>query len=217
MKAWILVATLVVAACSGANEGRPHVDTHDFSPVHAAIDRFVKSGRTPQAFAQLTSGIEEMRGRDAVVAVDAELRLLALAAPLIERARSRPLATELDELALTVWPTLLSSPLTGERDPTFAPSAGESPRSYVARLCQSELAAECAAVPADVQAITVRAIALRNANERMRIALAQCLHCTADGPEWQRLGWTLESLDNEASHQRTRIARAERAVVSQAN
>jgi len=211
MKSWLFVVMLVVAACGGAIDERPATENHEASSTHAAVDRFVKSGRSPRAFGHLSSTIEEIRGSEDVVALDAELRLLALAAPLVESARSRGLAREVDELALTVWPTLLSAPLTGAARPTVVPRDSESPRDYVARLCATELA--CGDESADVQAMTVRAFALRNANERMRNALARCLHCASDGPEWQRLGWTFDSLDHEAAHHRTRAARAARAVV----
>lgn len=207
----MLVGMLVVAACGGSIEERPAARSHDGSQRHAAIERFVNSGRTPDAFAQLASTFEGMRGADPVVALDAELRLLALAAPIVEHARSRTLNEQLDELALTVWPTLLSSPLTGAARPTVAPRNSESPRAYVARLCADELS--CGSESPEVQAITVRAIALRNANERMHEALARCLHCASDGPEWHRRGWMLESLDRAAAHEQTRLARAARPVL----
>lgn len=158
------------------------------------IDQFVAAGRTPAALRDLAADLAPLRDGPRAIAEDAELRLLALAAPIVEAVRMLPLDEQVAQLATTVWPVLLERSLDAPAHGTLAPQDGEAPSAYLIRLCAGPLAASChEATPA----LAVRAIAMQRADERMRDALARCTVCdVSDG--WHAQAWTWESLAREA-------------------
>lgn len=134
---------------------------------------------------------------DPAIAAEAELRLVSLAAPLVASVRHRPLAEQVSTLGLTVWPVLLDEPVHDS----------ESADDYLARLCAGPLRNECGAVAPVDRGLVVRAVAMRRADARMRAALATCLDCRSS--EWDRIGFTWESLDREATRYVASLRRSE--------
>lgn len=173
--------------------------TNDVSETRSEIDQYVAAERTPAAFATLAGTLEAIRG-DGTAAHDAEVRLLALAQPLADAARHGALDDEVDALALTVWPALLADPLTTASRRDFAPRPGETTTSYVARLCEDVLFAECGGLAPEHQIMAVRAAAMRRGSERMRVALTTCTRCgLATEAGWREIGWKWESLARNAT------------------
>jgi hypothetical protein len=207
MLARVAILAVVVAACS-----RPEpraLPTVSSPAVAEQVATFVAAGRTPAAFVALAVGLSDVAVGTPAEAPTAELRLVSLAAPLAEAMRSRPVAEQASVLALTVWPALLAPPLTDRTSSTtFAPHESEDADEYIARLCAGPLRDKCGAVAPDERAIIVRAAAIRNADLRMHAALATCLDCDRS---WERLGWTWESLDREATGDLALLRRQENA------
>jgi hypothetical protein len=191
-RAAVVIAFAIVACGRNGIEVAPGAD---MSPTATLIDRYIADGADPTAFANLANALEIVRdARDREVAADAELRLLALAAPLVDEARMSPIDEQVDALALTVWPALLAAPLTGIADAATTPAAGESATAYLLRLCSDTLAAECGAAPA----VGVRSLAVHRANLRMHQVIGGCLHCaTDDEPGWRAAAYRWESLDRQ--------------------
>jgi len=181
-------AALLVLVAVGCNRPEPRaIPSPPVSAVVAHVERFVSAGRTPSAFAELAVSLADVHvGNPA--AGEAELKLVALAAPLADSLRSRPLTEQSHALGLTVWPALLG----------VSVHAGESTEDYLARVCAGELRGECGSVEVDQRAIVVRAAAMRRGDIRMHEALSKCLECRGDAA-WERLAWTWESLDREAT------------------
>jgi len=204
--------TLVVALLAACE--RPSVDvvTGDSSDYNrralsAAVDEFVANGRTNQAYAELANTVLELRpGMDRTVAEEAELKLVVLALPPVKSVQAKSMAEQVDALALTVWPTLLSPPIEADamliqRDAKAAqlhPRAGEDARAYLQRLCGSLLAGDCKQVVPEHQGAVVAAVATRRAMERVRNAVADCVMCGAD-PGWREAVRSWESLDRTAN------------------
>lgn len=187
----------ILAGCTAREADVVHV-VDDGAGMSQQIDAYVAAGRTPEAFARLAGGLDRRQLRsDAARAAEAEVRLLALALPHADTARSYPIGEQASRLALTVWPVLLDHSLaTGTTNPALAPHASEDAASYLARLCETVLVAQCGDVVPEARAVAVRAVAMHRADARMRIALA-----TWSDPEWMAIGWKWESLahDGEAS------------------
>lgn len=189
-----LLASLLAACSRPEPRALPVVSE---PAVVAQVERFVANGRTSEAYAALAVGLADVAVGDPATARMAELRVVSLAAPLADAVRSRPMTEQVEALALTVWPALLEAPLTARATSVvFAPLAGESGDEYLERLCAGPLHDECGTAAPDQRAIIVRAVAMRNADERMHSALSTCLDCDRS---WDRLGWTWESLDREAT------------------
>src|SRR4051812_44915725 len=128
MKAALALAVSVaaLAACGqervGVTKGDPNSDYNEHA-LQAAIDEFVANGRTAPAFADLAKQTLALRpGMDRTVGDEAELKLIVLALQPIQAAQSKPMAEQVETLALTVWPTLLAPPIAADavmlkRDP----------------------------------------------------------------------------------------------------
>jgi hypothetical protein len=204
-----ILAVLLIACGSGQDRAAPAVNVPQAeTAVTRHVKRFVTQGRTNRAYAELSVALADDTVGNPSAAAEAELRQLGLAAPLAEAARSRTLTEQVDALALTVWPALLARPLTGATpDAALRPHAGEGANDYLARLCNGPFRTECGGVLPEERPTIVRALAMRAANERMRAALATCLFCTTRDQDWDRLGWTWESLDREASGAVTSLSR----------
>jgi hypothetical protein len=206
----VLCLALVSAACGqeriSVEKGDPAND-YNQSALQTAIDEFVTNGRSAQAFADLAKHAFALRpGMDRTVADQAELKLIVLALQPMQAAQSKPMAEQVETLALTVWPTLLAPPLTADgvlikRDPKAAlllPQTGESPRQYIERLCGGPLAGHCKQIVPEYQGEVIAALATRRAMERARNAVSSCVMCAAE-PGWREAVRSWESLDRLAA------------------
>ncbi len=201
----LVVVLLALAAC-----GEDKIDVHatgaadyNHKALLQAVDAFVGKGRTADAYGELASTVTQLRpGMDRSVAREAELKLVVLALGPVRAAIGKPIRTQIDTLALTVWPTLLAPEIEADelltrRDPkaaTLLPAAGESVRDYVVRMCGGPLAGNCKQIVPEQQGAIVAAVATRRATERVRNAVADCVMCGAD-PAWHQAVRTWESLD----------------------
>src|SRR5262245_50557298 len=111
------VVLVVLGTASGCGQDRIEVrpaETGDYNhgALLVAVDKFVAAGRTPEAYAELSQTVFALRpGMDRSVARDAELKLMVLALAPVQAVQARPMTDQVDALALTVWPTLLSPEL----------------------------------------------------------------------------------------------------------
>jgi hypothetical protein len=217
MRRVVLALICVVAAC-----GRDKIevaqssnDDYKHDALVASVDKFVKAGRTPEAFAELSQTVSTLRPHmDRTVGKEAELKLIVLALAPVQAMQAKPISERVDELALTVWPTLLAHPIAADtmlavRDPRAAelvPKPGEDPAQYMTRLCEGPLARYCKQVVPELQGDVIEQLALRRATERARSAVAECLGCDND-PGWKQAvhGW--ESLDRAATERITDVER----------
>ena len=199
----------VLAACGEEKiQVRPGDSTdYNHGAMLAAVDKFVASGRTPDAYAKLAQTAFRLRGgMDRSVAQETELKLMVLALAPVQSVHAKPMAEQVDALALTVWPTLIApvfeaDDLLFKRDPRAAemmPKPGEDPRAYLVRLCGGPLASDCKQVVPEQQGAAVSAIATRRATERVRNAIADCVMCGAD-PGWHEAVRAWEALDRMAN------------------
>ena len=210
MVARFLALAVLVAACSqervAVSKGDPGSD-YNQSALQAAIDEFVANGRTAQAYADLAKTVMKLRpGMDRTVADEAELKLVVLALQPIQAVQSKPMAEQIETLALTVWPTLLAPPIKADavlikRDPSAAlmlPQVGEDPRRYLQRLCGGPLAGDCKQIVPEYQGEIVAALAMKRGMERVRNAVSSCVMCAAE-PGWHQAVRTWESLERLAA------------------
>lgn len=184
MKTAAALIVVLAAACGveASSVKAPQVDASEI--LRDPIDRFVASGKTAAAFAELADEIDRVDDTPGV-ADEASLRLLALAAPIVESTRTQALDAQIESLALTVWPSLI-----GDRA-----ASNESAVQYVARQCDA--LPGCRALPEARRPLVVRAAAMHRAAAQMRTALDRCLHCGTD-PTWASLGSRWESFDAQA-------------------
>jgi len=205
-----LAVAVALAACSReAVEVNRDPDQADYNhgALRAAVDTFVKAGRTPDAYADLTRTVLALRaGMDRSVAEEAELKLIVLALGPIQSVGASPMAEQVEALALTVWPTLLAPPIEPDaiavkRDSSSSelyPKKGESPTGYLRRLCGGPLAGDCKQVVPEYQGHVVAALAARRGTERARNAVASCMMCSTDRG-WHEAVRSWEALDRIAN------------------
>jgi hypothetical protein len=199
----------ILAACGQEKVEVRQGDTSDYNhgALLTAVDKFVASGRTPAAYAELSQSALALRaGMDRTVAKEAELKLLVLALAPVQSVHAKSISEQVDALALSVWPTLLAPEIEADdllvrhdsRSAAMAPRAREDARSYLIRLCGGPLAGRCKQVVPELQGPVVAAIATRRATERVRNAVSDCVMCGTD-PGWNEAvhGW--EALDRMAS------------------
>jgi len=204
-----LVASILLAACGqdaiGVKPGSSSEDYHR-AELTAAVNDFVSAGRTPAAYAELAHTVVALRpGMDKSVAEDAELRLVVLAIEPIKSVQAKPIAEQIDALALTVFPTLLAPAIEADelnrvRDPKapeLVPKPGESASAYLERMCGGVLAIDCKRVVPEDQGLVVEALGIRRATERARNAVGDCLSCSSD-PGWHQAVLAWEELDRSA-------------------
>src|SRR5690606_39314997 len=111
----------------------------------------VEDGRTPEAYLELATKVLALRpGMDKTVAQEAERKLVVLALHPVQAVQAKSRAEQVEALALTVWPTLISDPIVADavllkRDPKpmLLPRPGEDASAYLQRLCGGPLAGEC--------------------------------------------------------------------------
>lgn len=199
----------IVAACGEDKiQVRPG-DTTDYNhaAMLTAVDKFVAAGRTPAAYGELAQSAFELRGgMDRSVARETELKLMVLALAPVQSVHAKSMSEQVDALALTVWPTLLTpvfeaDDLVFKRDPKAAqmmPKPGETAQGYLLRLCGGPLASECKHIVPEHQGEIVAALATRHATERVRNAVSDCVMCGAD-PGWHEAVRAWEALDRIAN------------------
>jgi hypothetical protein len=215
VKAVVLVVALV--AC-----GSDKIEVHDQGTAdynHAAflkaVDGFVASGRTPAAYGLLAATVRGLRpGMDKAVADETELKMVVLALGPVQSIADKPMADQVDALALTVWPTLLAPRIEADallevRDSKaaqLAPLNGEDPHGYIERLCGGVLAGDCKHIVPEQQGDVVYALVVHRATERVRNAVSDCMTCSTEAG-WHDavVGW--ETLDREANTWITDITR----------
>jgi len=212
-----LLLLCVLAACGEEKIEVRQGDSADYNhgALLAAVDKFVASGRTPEAYAELSQTAFRLRnGMDHSVAQEAELKLLVLALAPVQSVHAKPMSEQVDALALTVWPTLITpvfeaDDLLVKRDPRAAemmPKPGEDPHAFLLRLCGGPLASDCKQVVPEQQGAAIAAIATRRATERVRNAIADCVMCSAD-PGWHEAVRAWEALDRMANSWITDVER----------
>jgi len=89
---------------------------------------------------------------------------VVLALPPVKSVQAKSMAEQVDALALTVWPTLLSPTIEADavliqRDTKAAqlqPQSGEDARTYLQRLCGGLLASDCKQVVPSIRAPSSR-------------------------------------------------------------
>jgi hypothetical protein len=204
-----LVSLLSSTACGQDKIEVRKTESGDYNhgALLLAVDKFVAAGRTPDAYAELSQTAFQLRsGMDRTVAKEAELKLMVLALAPVQSVHAKPMAEQIEALALTVWPTLIAPEFEADevlvkRDPMAAammPKPGETARTYLIRLCGGPLASDCKQIVPEEQGAVVGAVATRRATERVRNAVAGCVMCSAD-PGWHEAVRTWESLDRMAN------------------
>ncbi len=212
-----VAASLLLAACGTEpiEVTTKNVADYNRGAMVSAVDKFVQDGRTPEAYRDLAARAIELRGgMDRTVAEEAELKMLVLALAPVQSVSAKPMAEQVEVLALTVWPTLLGQELEADkvlinRDPRwleYGPKQGEVARDYLQRLCGGVLAGECKQVVPEYQGAAIAAFAVRRATERVRNSISNCVTCDGD-PGWKEAVRTWESLDRLASSTIHEIAR----------
>jgi hypothetical protein len=210
-RAVMVMLALVSAACGRDVIGVSSSASDDFKhdALTSAVDKFVKAGRTPDAYAELAATVAQLRPSfDRQVAKEAELRMIILALGPIQSMQTKSLRERTDALALTVWPTLLSPAIAADaplivrdtRAPELLPKPGEDPDQYLLRLCAEPLARVCKRVVPEHQAEIIEQLAIRRATERARNTVAECEACKPEIDPGYRTavqGW--ESLDRRAT------------------
>lgn len=209
----VLAAAAAPVVASGCNResievsrGAEHAD-YNHGALRTAVDAFVKAGRTPDAYADLSRTVFALRpGMDRAVAEEAELKLVVLALAPIQSVSSKPMPEQVDMLALTVWPTLLSPPIEADaivvkrdaRSADLMPKPGEKPGDYLRRLCGGPLAGDCKQIVPEYQGHVIAALAVRRGTERARNAVAGCVMCATERG-WHEAVRAWESLDRMAN------------------
>lgn len=203
-----LVLAFVAAACGrDVIEVKPGgTDDYKHAALVGAIDKFVKAGRSPEAFGELARTVSSLRPQmDRTVGKEAELKVIVLALAPVQAMQAKPIRARVEALALTVWPTLLAPPIAADvmlavHDPKaaeLAPKPGEDPSQYLERLCAEPLARYCKRVVPEHQGQVLEQLAVRRATERARNAVAECLQCNDSDPGWKQAMRTWESLDGQ--------------------
>lgn len=202
-------AVMILAACGQEpiEVTTKNVADYNRGALLAAVDEFVKDGRTPEAYRDLAKQVTKLRdGMDRAIGEEAELKMVVLALAPIQSVAAKPMAEQVEELALSVWPTLLGQEIEADkvlinRDPRwleYEPKQGEAARDYLQRLCGGVLAGECKQVVPEYQGAAVSAFVIRRGTERVRNAISNCVTCDGD-PGWKEAVRTWESLDRLAS------------------
>ena len=201
-----LLLSVAVAGCGRdpieVSRGGDSAD-YNHAALRAAVDAFVKAGRTPDAYAELSKAVFALRpGMDRAVAEEAELKLVVLALEPIKSVAAKPMRDQLEVLALTVWPTLIAPRIEADaivvkrdaKSSELIPKPGEKPGEYLSRLCGGPLAGDCKQYVPEYQGHAVAALATRRATERARNAVAGCVMCSAE-PGWHEAVRAWEAAD----------------------
>src|SRR5689334_17844238 len=102
------VASIAVASLIAACGQQPievtskNVADYNRAALLGAVDQFVKDGRTPDAYRDLAENVTKLKvGFDRAVAEEAELKVLVLALAPVQSVAAKPMAEQVEELALT--------------------------------------------------------------------------------------------------------------------
>lgn len=187
-----VVAFVLLAGCRG-EQAVPVVDNEprEHRELRAAVDAFVKAGRTPEAYRVFAESLASKRSRmDASVAREAELRLVTLAVAPFESVHDFPVARQAQTLGLTVWPHLLGPSVASSSTdvPLLLPAAEENVADYLDRLCRG-VARECAQAPAEARAGILSRLAAERALRRTNDAVRTCHECREPGWHEIRRRW----------------------------
>ena len=205
----LVVLLAILASCGQERVEVRKRETSDYNhkELVAAIDTFVAEGRTAQAYGELANTVLALRpGMDRTVAQEAELKLVVLALGPVEAMQAKPMAEQVEVLALTVWPTLISPAIEADqvlikRDASAAqlmPKPGEDAKAYLERLCGGPLAGECKQIVPEYHGASMSALAIHRATERVRNAVSDCLMC-GNEPGWHEAVRSWEGLDRIAA------------------
>ena len=177
---------------------------YNYGALKKTIDKFVDAKRTPPAYQEMWQTVLKLRpGMDKATAQQAELSLVVLSLAPIQAVKDRPMAEQIETLALTVWPILLAEKIEADeiirkRDPKhdeILPTKDETAGAYIQRLCGKQLAADCKQIVPELQGSIISALATRKGTERARNAVAECMLCTAE-PGWKKAVTEWETLDH---------------------
>lgn len=187
LRCWLLVF-ITIGGCRDDRAVTVNVDPDDRErgELSTAVEAFVQSGRTPDAYRAFAETIASMRARMSTTVVrEAELRLVTLAIAPVESVRDAPLPEQARALGLTVWPHLLGPPLTSTRTDTrnLIPRHGESLDHYLDRVC-SEIV-ECAQSHPEERLSVISRTVAETAVVRTTDALRSCAGCRE--PEWHAI------------------------------
>lgn len=141
------------------------------SELMTALDQYTAGERSPARFREFAVEIARIDSRfDDEVSADAERHLVFLASSLLEQRFDQPLDAQLDELAVTVWPTLLG----------IEPTAGETSAAFARRICGGDLGLTCKHVVPEKRALMLTATVWRELEDRARDAVSECRTCRDD-------------------------------------
>lgn len=200
------VLALALAACSPDRiEVSPERGVeHNHAALNAAVGRFTAAGRGPEAFQKFSREVLALRtGMDSTVAELTELQTVAL---MLDAAAQIPgAATGAADAIRTIWPLALAPPITApipglppaDAWAAWMPRVDDTDASYLERLCAELLARQCRNVVPEGQPAVVAAVAIREAFERIRRAVASCPVCTE--PIWAQRVASWAELDRAAT------------------
>jgi len=200
----------LLAACNREPiEVSRNIEQADYNhgALRAAVDEFVKAGRTSDAYVDLSRTVLKLRpGMDRSVAEEAELKLVVLALGPAQAVAAKPMPEQVEALALTVWPALLAPRIEADeiavkrdaQSSAIYAKPGEKVGDYLRRLCGGPLAGDCRQIVPEYQGHVLAALAARRATERVRNAVADCMMCSAE-PGWADAVRAWEALDRQAN------------------
>lgn len=171
----LAVLLLSTAACKKANDIQisKNPDAFDFgrSEVLRAVEEAARNPASPRAIAELKKTVDRLSDQfNESVEEEAERKLVFMALGPLAARFSDPIDEQMEELALTVWPIALH----------VEPHQGETPREYIARICQGELALECKNAVPEYWATILSAVVWRRLKERAREAYVRCGACQTE-------------------------------------
>lgn len=184
----LIAAAFVVIGCRGEQQAQVVIDNDSSArgALRAAVEAFVKAGRTPTAYRVLADGLTGIAATNTNVVREAELRLVTLAIVPFESVLHAPMVEQAAALGLTVWPYLLGAPLsTKTAVSSLTPSIDESLDSYFARICRDAIE-ECKDSAPDHRGYVLATVAAERALRRTDQALDECAECGRD-PAWHEI------------------------------
>ena len=209
MRALTVVVLSAAAAGAGCKQKRIAVadqskdTTGDYGRIELekAVAEFQKQPTSPQAYRTIALEVQRLDPvfnqpvRDVAERQLAFLSLEPMAAQI-----DRTPAEQVEALALTVWPTAFN----------VEPSAGETARAYLERVCSGPLATECKYVVPESWPTVLSALVWRRMKMRAREAYSQCRLCKQDST-YPAMLEKFDQFDNRMQAARARLGdRADR-------
>jgi hypothetical protein len=179
-----LLLLAVVGALAGCSRDRMTVvnsgeESSDFGhgDLVTAVAALSKDPASPQAFSEFSRTVDRLRPRfNQRVEREAERHLVFLAIHPLRATFDHSLETQMNELALTVWPTALR----------VEPLRGETAAQYVQRACATTLALECKYIIPEYWPLVINAMVWRRLKDRALESYVDCKLCSAD-PSFHRV------------------------------